>query len=277
MTVHEAISRRLILAGLVLSVTYAGLYALGFSFASSKLVETASSAQARLAVNGVIAGLPALGLYVVYFMAAFLALFLSVGGVSSEIDAGTLHAIMARPLRRSEFLLGRWLAYLLILAGYLALMVGLVLGASHVIAGVDVPQPLKALGLMILGPSLLMTVALLGSTLMPTLANGVVVFTLLGLSWLGGMIEWLGLVISNDAMVNLATVVSLIMPSDAIWRGASYYLQSPLMLAATSGVAARAIPFLSNTPPTTALLLWSVGYLVVVLAAAIVSFRTRDL
>ena len=43
-------------------------------------------------------------------------LFLSVGAVSGEIDSGTLHALLARPIRRAEFILGRWLAFAGIMA-----------------------------------------------------------------------------------------------------------------------------------------------------------------
>ena len=51
-----------------------------------------------------------LGLYGVQFLAALLALFLGAASVSPEIDSGALHAVLARPLSRLEYLLGRFLA-----------------------------------------------------------------------------------------------------------------------------------------------------------------------
>ena len=108
------------------------------------------------------------------------------------------------------------------------------------------PDPIHALLLMSLEGVLLLTLSLFGSTLMPTLANGVVVFTLLGLAWLAGIIEFVGRLLQNapdstggDAMLNIGTAVSLLLPSDALWRGASYYLESPSLLA-VMGAAARA-------------------------------------
>ena len=62
-----------------------------------------------------------LGLYAVHFLSSFLALFLSVGAISSEIDSGTLHAVLARPIRRADVVVGRWLAY----AGLIGVYVGL--------------------------------------------------------------------------------------------------------------------------------------------------------
>ncbi len=57
---------------------------------------------------------------------------------------------------------------------------------------------------------------------------------------------------------------SLLIPSDALWCGASYYLQSPAFLTAI-------------TPVSGALVVWSFGYVVLTLALAAWRFRRRDL
>ena len=282
-TLQEAISRRLILAGVVISLGYIGLFALGFHFAYDKSIENTNSVEARLSLGVAFATLTLFGVYVVNYLASFLALFLSVASVSGEIDTGTLHAVLARPLRRSEFILGRWLGYAVMIAVYVVAMTGMVLLTARLIAGYEVPDPLPALGLMLLEGVLLLTLSLFGSTLMPTLANGVVVFTLLGLAWLGGIIEFVGRLLANapdrtgsDAMVNIGTTVSLLLPSDALWRGASYYLQSPSVLS-VFGTARGGIPFFSTLPPAPALIFWSIGYLLVVLGGAMFAFGRRDL
>ena len=282
-TLQEAVSRRLILAGVLISLGYIGLFALGFHFAYDKSLENTPSAESRLSLGVAFATLTLFGVYVVNYLASFLALFLSVAAVSGEIDSGTLHAILARPLRRSEFIVGRWLGYALIIAAYIVAMTGLVLLVAWLIAGYEVPDPVPALLLMLLEGVLLLTVSLFGSTLMPTLANGIVVFTLLGLAWLAGIIEFVGRLLSaapnttgSDAMLNIGTAVSLILPSDALWRGASYFLESPSMLAAL-GAARGGIPFFSSTPPATALVVWSLAYVGVVLGGAVLAFGRRDL
>jgi Cu-processing system permease protein len=282
-TLQEAISRRLILAGVLISLGYLGLFALGFHFAYDKALENAQSAQTRLTLGLAFATLTLFGVYVVNYLASFLALFLSVGAISGEVDSGTLHALLARPLGRAEYIVGRWLGYAVILCVYIAAMTGLVLLVAWLIAGYLVPEPAPAILLMLLEGCLLLTVSLFGSTLMSTLANGVVVFTLLGLAWLAGVIEFIGrlLVLSPDAtggeaLLNIGTAVSLLLPSDALWRGASYYLQSPTLLTALSA-GRGGIPFFAQSPPTGALITWAFLYLVVVLLAAVLAFRRRDL
>lgn len=282
-TLQEAISRRLILAGVLISLGYIGLFALGFHFAYDKSIENSPTPESRLSLGVAFATLTLFGVYVVNYLASFLALFLSVAAVSGEVDSGTLHAVLARPLRRSEYVVGRWLGYVVMIAAYIIAMTVLVLTVARLIAGYEVPDPAPALLLMLLEGVLLLTLSLFGSTLMPTLANGVVVFTLLGLAWLAGIIEFVGRLLSNasntpgaDAMLNIGTAVSLLLPSDALWRGASYYLESPSMLA-VFGAARGGIPFFSTSPPARALIFWSFGYVIVVLAGAVLAFRRRDL
>src|SRR5260370_20980789 len=113
-------------------------------------------------------------------------------------------------------------------------MAGLVLLGGGFIGGYEVPDPMPALLLMLLEGILLLTMSLFGSSLMPTLANGVVVFTPLGLAWLAGIIEFVGRFLQNapnatggDAMLNIGTPVSLLFPIDARWRRASHSLQAP--------------------------------------------------
>src|ERR1700737_1033171 len=191
-TLQEAVSRRLILAGVVISLGYIGLFALGFHFAYDKAFENSISAESRLSMGIAFATLTLLGVSVVNYLASFLALFLSVGAISGEIDAGTLHAVLARPLNRAEFIIGRWLGYLVMIVMYVVAMTGLILLVARLVAGYEVPDPTHALLIMSLEGVLLLTLSLFGSTLMPTLANGVVVFTLLGLAWLAGIIEFVG-------------------------------------------------------------------------------------
>lgn len=277
-TLQEAISRRLILAGAVLSFAFLALFTVGFALLHREVDATeatglASLPQAEAAFGTV---MTVMGLYAVYFLAGFLALFLSVGAVSGEIDSGTLHAVLAHPIRRAEFIAGRWLAYAGLLCVYVGLMAGLLLLSARLVADFQVPDPTRAVALIMLASLVLLTLSLFGSTLLSTLANGVVVFTLFGVAWLGGIIEFVGSALNNETMLNLGTAVSLLLPSDAVWRGASYYVQSPLFLAGLSAVDAG-IPFASTSPPATPMLLWAALYAAVLLGAAMLTFSRRDL
>jgi ABC-type transport system involved in multi-copper enzyme maturation permease subunit len=273
-TIQEAISRRLVLAAFILSALFIGLYALGFWLLYSRITPSPTqSTTVAVAVAGTV--LTVLGLYAIHFLSSFLALFLTVGAISSEIDSGTLHAVLARPIRRADLVVGRWIAYAGLIGSYVGLMGGSVLLLARVISGYESFDAPRTLGLMALGAILLLTLSLLGSTCLSTLANGVVAFTLFGLAWLGGIIEFAGGIVPNDAMVNLGITISLLIPSDGLWRGASFYAQSPLFLA--FGNARGDIPFIAAGPPATPFVVWSLAYPLVILLLAIRAFSRRDL
>jgi Cu-processing system permease protein len=123
-------------------------------------------------------------------------------------------------------------------------------------------------------------VSLLGSTVLPTLANGVVMLALFGLAWLGGIIGFVGTIPpGNEVMANLGTAVSLLLPADAVWRGASYHVLPSSLLVASSFVSSPegGLPFGSTSPIAPAMLTWALAYPAACLALAVAAFRRRDL
>jgi ABC-type transport system involved in multi-copper enzyme maturation permease subunit len=273
-TLQEAVSRRLVLAGVLLSIAFLGLFLLGYAFAYGKALE--DNDPRRLTVVLASTTLTTMGLYAVNFMASFLALFVSVGAISGEIDGGTLHAVLARPIRRSELVLGRWIAYVGLMVVYVVAMASAIFAIGRAIADYEAIDPMLTVLLLALNAVLLMTLSLFGSTWLSTLANGVVVFSLFGLAWLAGIIEFVGEALRNEAMVNLGIAVSLVVPSDGLWRAASYYVHSPLT-ATMVGQGQGVLPFAAIAPPAAPFVLWAGGYVALCLAGAVLAFRGRDL
>jgi len=293
-TVLEARRRKLVLAGVVLSAAFVALFALGFTLFYNLEERSLLDAQAQVtdptSMGGMVGAreqlvvlssvLVVLGLYGVQFLAALLGLFLGVASVSPEVDSGALHAVLARPLSRLDYLLGRFLALAGMLAAYVVVMSGSLLLTARIVAGYEAGDVTRAVGLMILQVLVVLAVSLLGSTVLPTLANGVVMLALFGLAWLGGVIEFIGTVPpGNDLMVNLGTAVSLLLPADAVWRGASYHVMPPSLLVASSLVnqGGPGLPFASTTPMAPTMLAWALAYPAACIGLAVASFRRRDL
>jgi Cu-processing system permease protein len=276
LTFKEAMSRRLIPAGMLVSVLYVVLFAVAYNFAQERGTQAITGQRSRALVSVGMAGLTLSGLYIVNLLSGFLALFLSVGSISADIDAGTLHAVLARPMRRSQFLLGRWLANATIMIVYVSVMASLVMLVASTVGEYQVPDPLRAIALMAMASIFLLTLAMLGSTFLPTLTNGAVMFTLFGLGWLSGIIEVLGEAQGNEALLNLGTTIALLVPSDALWRSASYFIQSSSILQAASALPG-VLPMLANAPPTPGLVIWGLAYPAVLLATATYVFSRRDL
>jgi Cu-processing system permease protein len=289
-TLLEARRRRLLAAGIALSVAFIVLFALGFALLYHAQQRDLLSAQAQGGLPGgfdastellvMSTALVVLGLYGVQFLAVLLGLFLGVASVSPEIDSGALHAVLARPLSRLEYLLGRFLALAGLLAAYVVVMSSALLLTARIVAGYQPGNVPKVVGLMVLQVFVLLAVSLLGSTVLPTLANGVVMLALFGLAWLGGIIGFIGTIPpGNELMANLGTAVSLLLPADAVWRGASFHALPTSLLAAQSfaGGPDLELPFASTTPIAPAMLAWAVAYPAACLALAVAAFRRRDL
>jgi ABC-type transport system involved in multi-copper enzyme maturation permease subunit len=272
LSLREAVSRRLVVIGAVLSIGYLALFTFGFNALYTRVAGEADRAAVAMAA-GI---MTILGLYVVRFLAALLAIFLSSSAVASEIDSGVLHAVLARPLSRTSWLAQRWLAFVLLSVGYVLVMTAAIMTITGGVAGYAPLSIGRALTVLALELAVLLSLGLLTSTTWSAVTSGVVTFSLFGVAWLAGIIELIGTQLGNQAMRTAGIIVSLIMPSDALWRGASYYLQSPSLIALGSqGVAGN--PFAGSAPPTTSLIVWATGYAIVLLAVAAWRLRRRDL
>jgi Cu-processing system permease protein len=149
-----------------------------------------------------------------------------------------------------------------------------------VVAGYQPGDATRAVALMVLEVLILLAVSLLGSTVLPTLANGVVMLALFGLAWLGGIIGFISTIPpGNELLANLGTAVSLLLPADAVWRGASFHVLPPSFLAASSFAAGEdvGLPFGSTAPIAPAMLAWALAYPLACLGLAVAAFRRRDL
>jgi Cu-processing system permease protein len=121
---------------------------------------------------------------------------------------------------------------------------------------------------------LLLSVSILGGTYFSTLANGVMVFGLYGVAFIGGWIEQIGSFMPDQtaqAAMNIGIITSLLLPSEALWKRAAYEIQSPLV--ASLGVS----PLSSSTYPSNLMIMYAVGYMLIALILALRHFKHRDL
>ena len=70
---------------------------------------------------------------------------------------------------------------------------------------------------------------------------------------------------------NIGTIVSLLMPADALWRLAAYNMIPPITRDVTL------TPFTSLFPPSGAMIPWAAGYIVVIFVVALRQFEHRAL
>lgn len=270
LTFREAARRRILLAALLLGLAFLVIYAIGFHYVNRELTSS-RGAPDILQSNEIRNFLFMAGLYAVNFLTIMMAVLTSVVTISGEIASGTIHTLVAKPLRRWEIIIGKWLGFAGMLTLYLVLMAGGVTLLVYLIAGYTAPNVSMGLAMIWLNALLLLSVSLMGGAFLSTLANGVLVFGLYGIAFLGGWIEQFGSLIQNQTAVNIGVISSLIIPSEALWKRAAFEMQSPMVRALGFS------PFSSPSVPSPVMIWYAVFYSLAALWLAIHLFAKRDL
>lgn len=284
LALREAVRRRLVLALVALTLIFLGFYLYGVHLLQARLAERASDLgfdRPLRSANVTYAFATLFGLYLVNFLGGLMAVLSSVGAISGEVETGTIQTMAYKPVSRAQIVTGKWLGFAVINVLYVTLLsVGLVLGV-RLLTGFTPPSPIPAVALINFTVLLLLTLTILGGTFFTTLANGIGVFLLYGLGFAGGILSSIGGSTDTPLLVRLGTWSTYVMPADALWKGASYYLQPQQLLDfqryADNAGAGGGNPFLGTQPPSTTLLIWAGVYVVLALILALFIFRRRDL
>jgi ABC-2 type transport system permease protein len=267
LTFHEARRRRMVLAAMALAVVFLALFIIGFSLINN---EIASERVPRVAVSQIHNFLLMAGFYVVHFLTIMLAIFASVDTISGEIASHTIQTIVTKPVRRWQVLLGKWLGYAAMLVLYLGFLDGGILLAVYALVRYVPPNPIQGVLLLMLEALVLLSLSLLGGTRLSTLTNGVALFMLYGLAFIGAWVEQIGALLQSSAAVRVGIVTSLLLPVEALWRRAAYLMQPPLLNNVPT-------PFSTSSVPSPAMVLYALVYAVVALGLAMRAFSRRDL
>ncbi len=203
--------------------------------------------------------------------------FLAGPTLSGETDSGIALSVLARPIRRSDFLLGKWLGLVAFGSGFV-----IVAGLAQCLVvrqTVDYwpPDPATALALLAAQTILLLTLAVLLSTTISPMASGVVTVGLFGATWIAGVVGGIGESLDNESVARVGTISRMLLPTDGLWRGAMHAFQDPTALVEFGGEDAQAFPFLSVATLTPAYLAWVVLWVVMIWGLAAASFVRKDL
>jgi len=274
LTFLEAVRRKIALAAFLLGVAFLILYGLGFYFITRETgLPDGSEATAQLLRSQVYNFLTNAGMYAVNFLALAMGALVSADTLAGEIGSGTIQALVTKPMRRAEIVFGKWLGFAGLLALYLLLMAGGVLGIVYALARYRVPNPMTGVGIMYLESLLIMTITLACSSTISTLATGGTVFGLYGVAFIGGWVEQIGAALQNQTAINIGVISSLIMPSEALFRRAAFEMTSPIAQALGLSFG----PSFVVSIPSPAMVVYAGLYLVVMLALAVRQFGRRDL
>jgi len=205
-----------------------------------------------------------LGLTAVTFFGLAIAIFIGIGLVYKEMDQRTLYVLLAKPVRRVEFILGKFFGLALTLLVNTALMgVGFFLALYYVEGRISLPEAnlLAALYFVFLALLLATALALLFSCFSSPVLSAALTFGLFVAGSLAEDLRELGRMMEVPVVEMLARVVYYVIPNFRNFN-------------VISGVA--------HGHPVPAALLWentayAFLYIGLVLAAAALIFQNRNL
>ena len=274
LTLREASRRRVLLAVGVLTTMLLVLSGWGFSrLAAESDAGALTSGEMRLAASQILN----LVMFGFSLIAALGTAFLAGPTLSGETESGIALSVLARPIRRSAFLLGKWLGLVAFGTGFIVLA-----GLAQILvvrAAADYwpPAPATALALLAAQTIVLLTLATLLATAISPMASGVVAIGLFGATWVAGVVGGAGEGLNNEGLARVGTVSRMLLPTDGLWRGAMHAFQDPGALVQLSGPEVEAFPFLSIASLTPAYLAWAAFWVAMVWGLAAASFVRKDL
>jgi ABC-type transport system involved in multi-copper enzyme maturation permease subunit len=278
LTVWEASRRRLLLAVVVLTLVVIAATGWGFSqlrHASGPGGRGLSDLEIRLIASQVL-------IVVVFLFAAVLALMsvlVAAPSISGDVESNLALAMLARPIRRSELVLGKWLGLASLVVVYSVGSGLLELLVVNTVTGYVPPRPVELI-VYVAGVGLaLLTVALLLSTRLAGMTAGIIPLAAYFMAWVGGILGGIGVAINNDGLIAAGVVSRLVLPTDGLWRGAVYAMEPASVVAGlrAAGVAVAANPFSAADGPAPAFLAWTVVWFAGMIALTLWSFRTREI
>jgi len=214
------------------------------------------------------------------FVLAMTAVFVGSPAIAGQVESGEALAVLARPIRRADVVLGRWVGFGIVVVAY-AVLAGLgEIGAVALTTGYLPPHPLLAAGYVALEGLVLLTLAVLLSTRLGVITGGAIAVVLYGINWVMGVVGAAGAILGNDAIRTAGTISRIVMPTDVAWRGAIASLEPPAALLSSLGrtsVIFAINPFYAAASPPLDQLAYTVVWIVVGLALAIVLFSRREL
>jgi len=273
MTFREAVRKKMIWAVFLLTALFVAFYGWGvYRFKQTwDARQAARSFRFPITFNQAVDLNMAVAVFIIFFLAAVMGIFAAIGTIAGEVDGGTFQAILPKPIRRWEVVLGKWFGYALMLALYVGIVMAAVAAEVGVITGHIPAGTMKATLVVIIATWWLLSLTVLGSTIFATMANGIICYMFYAFGLAATIVESMGQLFQVHAMENAGLFLSLVFPSQRIYNYANYIIQP----ATNFSFGGNGGP--SSTPPSGAIVPFAIGYFVLLVISACLVFRKKDL
>ncbi len=272
---RESLRRRVFAVVLGITAVFGALYAWG---ASELFSDTGNLGGPQFGLDArTLAGATMLGLtmFGTLFLGSVLAVFLTIGAVRGDAETGLLQPLVVRPLGRTAYLGGRFLAAASVATAYVAVVYTTAVLVTGVIGDWWPDHPVAS-GLRIaLAVAVVAALSLLGSVFLTTTANGIGVLMVFGAGLVSGLLGTIGEALNSGRLQSMADTAAWLLPFEALYRDALRLLVRDIP--GVTGAIVQLGPLGGSHDAGPWLLPWILVYVFGVLALAALAFGRRDL
>lgn len=259
-TIRETIRSKTMIAGLVVSLLYLAVVPMLSTTSGGTTIigGTDQAAAARDFLSFALGGLN--------FIAMIMAIFTSLGSIYTEVDKGTILAVVTKPVKRWEVVVGKWLGHVAMMTGYILLM-GMMLWFTVALdSGTMVPEFFPVIGLISLNVTAMVTVTLALSTFLPVIANGIFAVLIFLTSSNVRILTEIGDTSGNAVLWVMANLFRLTMPIGEVSD-----LVTSILVKGSRGEVEQSFT------PNTWIFVYEIAYIGLVILMATWVFKRRDL
>jgi Cu-processing system permease protein len=216
-----------------------------------------------------------LAMFATLFLGVVLAVFLTLSVVTGDAERGLLQPLVVRPVGRSTLLFSRFAGASLVCAAYVLAVY--FLGVCIVgLTGHFWPSVVVWPGVELAAAVIIVTaLSCLGSVLLSSTANGIMVFMLFGAGLVAGLLGSIGHALNSHAIKHASTIASWVLPFEALYQDALRMLtqnQSGL-----TGFLLQLGPFGGAYVHGWPIRIWAIAYTGAIGLAALTLFERKDL
>jgi ABC-type transport system involved in multi-copper enzyme maturation permease subunit len=272
---RESLRRRVFAVVLGITAAFGALYAWG---ASELFSDTNNLGGGQFGLDArTLAGATMLGLtmFGTLFLGSVLAVFLTIGAVRGDAETGLLQPLVVRPLGRTAYLGGRFLAAASVAIAYVAVVYATAVVVTGVIGDWWPDHPVAS-GLRIaLAVAVVAAISLLGSVFLTATANGIGVLMVFGAGLVSGLLGTIGEALNSGRLQSIADTAAWLLPFEVLYRDALRLLVRDIP--GVTGAIVQLGPLGGSHDAGPWLLPWVAFYVVGVMALAALAFGRRDL
>jgi ABC-2 type transport system permease protein len=199
----------------------------------------------------------------------------TLNAVRGDAERGLLQPLVVRPVGRTTLLMARFLAAAAVCVPYVVIVYGVAVLLTGATGGYWPDRPVAGGVALAAAVTVVVGLALVGTTLLSTTANGIAIFMIFGAGLAAGLMGQIGSALDSDTLEQIASIASWVLPFEAIYQDGLHALTADIQGA--TGVIVELGPFGGAQAAGPLFYPYAVAYLVVAGLVANRIFGRADL